>query len=107
MLVATLLILFTKFAYSNQVWFSSKINKIYPLADGSIVIMFFDDSSACSNTNNPKYYYLRENQNGVTGTGLKNIYSAVLTAATTKKSVTVNFDDTTAYCYINRLFVEF
>ncbi|WP_251359708.1 hypothetical protein [Kangiella sp. TOML190] len=92
---------------STPTWHSSKIKRVYPLANGDIVITFQEQSSACTNGNSPKYHYLAVAQNGVTAEGLNNMLSVVLTAATTQKAVNINFDADTSACYINRLYVNF
>lgn len=100
-------ILFSLNVHAQDTWFSGKIRSVYPLADGKVVITFTTDSPACANGNSPKYYFIAPGVNAVTELGLKNMYSAALTAATAGKEVTINFDASSNDCYINRLSVAF
>ncbi len=84
-------------------WHTSTIRSVYPLSDGSVVLTFDSDSPNCSNASDPDYYYIRVGQNGMTSDGLKLLYAAALTAFTTGSRVSINYDDATTGCYINRL----
>lgn len=89
----------------EPVWFKSKIKKLYPLADGSIVVIFEDSSPSCTNTS--KYHHLSSGSNGMTEQGLERVYSALLVAASAKKVVNVNFDASSSLCHINRVLIDF
>ena len=91
-----------------NVWHVSTIKSIYPQGNGTTVVLIFDtDSPSCANANTPNYYYIAVGQNGVTAEGLRNMYAAALAAAAAGLSVTINFDDGTTGCYINRLLVAY
>jgi hypothetical protein len=88
-----------------DVWHTSTIKYLYPLADGSFVLTFETNASACSNANASKYHYVTPTQNGMTEQGATKIYAAALMAKAAELSVQINFSDSTASCYINRLTV--
>lgn len=83
----------------------STIDSVYPLADGSFIIIFDDNAAACPNTKSRKYHFVAVNQLGVTEQAAKQIYAAALLALATDKQVRVYFDDSTPYCWIDRLRV--
>ncbi|BFM10138.1 hypothetical protein R50072_02910 [Simiduia litorea] len=99
------------FLVSSQVyaatWHSSTIKKIYPLGSGSVVLLFETDSPACTNGSTPKYYYINVGANSMTAEGRDALLSVALTAAATGKQVSINFDETSDSCDINRLSVDF
>ena len=99
--VLTLVLMFQPTAHANNVWFQSRIAAIYPNGDGTVVLTFADVAAGCTNSSSPKYFYLQVGQNGMTQEGLKNIMSVALTAAVTDKTVSVVFDDSSQYCYVN------
>lgn len=65
-----LLALFCVPAFPSDAWHTSTVQRVYPLADGRIVLMFHTDSADCTNSNDPKFYYLAVAENGVTEKGL-------------------------------------
>lgn len=99
------LLLGTSVALATEHYHTSTLKFVYPLASGDFVIGFDIDSGFCSSASSPKYHYLTVGQNGVTSEGSKKLFAAVLTAVATRQSVTIAFDDATAYCYVNRLTV--
>ena len=99
--------LFAESAFADPVWHSSRIRYVYPLAEGDFVITFVEDAPTCQNTSSPKYHYVRVGENGVTQEGLRGMLSAALTAGAANLPVTINFDDSTSGCFINRLLVVF
>lgn len=106
-ILLTLTFLSASLAMADPTWHTSKINKVYPLSDGSVVVIFTNDSPICTNGNNPKYHYFGSGMNGVTEAGFKNMYSAILAAAASGRDVTINFDSSSPECPINRLSVDF
>ena len=94
-------------AFAGAVWHSSTVRNIYPLANGDVVIVFDTDAPTCTNASSPKYHYVRVGENGMTKDGLKNILATALAAASMGKTVTINFDDATSGCFVNRLSVAF
>lgn len=81
----------------------STVKFVYPLASGDFVIGLDTDTTACTSTSSPKYYFVTVGANGVTTEGSKKLYAAALTAITTRQTISLTFDDSTAYCYVNRL----
>ncbi|MDM3869726.1 response regulator receiver protein [Porticoccus sp. W117] len=92
---------------ATPTWHNSKIRTIYPLADGRVVLTLENDSAACQNNSSPKYYYIAVGENGVTQEGLNNMLSVALTAATTGREISFNFDADSSGCQINRLSLNF
>ncbi len=90
-------------ANAAPTWHEAKITEVYPLANGAFIISFDSDSTACTSSSVPKYYYVEVGQNGMTQEGLKNMLSVSLTAASLQVDVLISFDDSSAYCYVNRI----
>lgn len=89
------------------VWHTSLIRSVYPLGDGGVVVIFEVQAPTCSQNNTAQYHYLQAGANGVTQEGVERIYAVLLAAASQKKAVSINFDDASAQCYINRAIVNF
>ncbi|WHI47977.1 response regulator receiver protein [Microbulbifer sp. JMSA004] len=100
-----LLIVLSFPAVADEIWFTSTITRVYPHGDGRFVITFADDSTSCTNGVDPKYHWVKVGEKGVTEEGLNLMFGAALAGAAAGKQVRVNFDDSTSYCYISRLFV--
>lgn len=94
-------------AFAAPTWHTSTIRTIYPNANGDVVITFNTDAPTCTSATTPDYYYVRVGENGMTLDGLKQILAVALTAATTRSDVTINFEDASSGCFVNRLFVNF
>ncbi len=92
-------------AFSEHTWHSSKIKRIYPLANGSFIITFANPSSHCSRSDN--YHYISTDAGGVTQEGINSMLSVVLSAAAMGKVVNAYFDKDSNICSINRLHTEF
>lgn len=92
-------------AHAAEIWHTSTIKMLYPVADGSFVLIFDVNAPACTNTNTDKYHSVTPSQNAMTVEGAKKIYAAAMMAMATEKSVQFAFDDSTASCYVNRLAV--
>lgn len=103
--VTILALLFTSPVQAENVWFKSKIKMFYPNPNGTLVLLFTGDSTQCTSVG--KYHHLLAGQAGVTQEAFNNMYSLALTAATTGKEISVNFDTSSSNCYINRMFVDF
>ncbi len=104
--IITLLMLTTiSSVYAGESWHTSKIEKIYPLSTGDFVIIFTNPAEGCLHPNG--YHYVTINESGVTAEGIRNMLSVALTAGTTGKEITANFENTSATCPINRLIVTF
>lgn len=87
------------------IWHKSTINMAYPTEDGDFIIRLTQSHADCVNTN--KFYTVEVGKYGVTIEGVKKMYAAVLTAATSQKEVEINYDPEGTQCYINRLKVFF
>jgi len=85
----------------------STVKFVYPLGDGNFVIGLDADSSFCTSTSSPnKYYHVFVGQYGVNADGSNKIYAAAMLALASRQTATLIFDDTTAYCYVNRIVVS-
>lgn len=100
------LLLLCGVAHAAEVWHTSTLKRIYPLANGSIVLQFDSESASCTATTNPKYYNIVVGQNGVTTDGLRNMLAVALTAFSTGRSISIAFDDASPSCYVNRLQIN-
>jgi hypothetical protein len=81
-------------------WHTSKIKNVYPLGDGSFVLIFVDSAAACSNQG--KYHYVSAGAYGVNAEGVKMMMSTALMAHATDKTISIAFDESSPSCYINR-----
>ena len=94
-------------ASAAEMWAAPvKITRIYPLSDGSVVLTIDNDNNTCSSPSNPKYYQITVGQNGVTADALKNMLAVSLSAFAMNRSVSINFSDSSSYCYVNRLYIQ-
>lgn len=94
--------------YAAARWHTGvKIKMVYPLSGGDFVLTFDQDNPSCTSDSSPDYYRVSVGQNGVTAEGADKMYAAALTAASSGKTVNINFDDATSGCYVNRLEVIF
>jgi hypothetical protein len=91
-------------ASAAEQWVEGYLMHVYPEADGSFILTFQGtQSTACTNTANPKYYEVRAGQYGVNADGVKAMLATALTAHASGKVIQLAFDDSTSYCYVNRL----
>jgi hypothetical protein len=88
-----------------ETWHTSLIKHIYPLGDGSFVLIFREDAASCAGTTS-KYHYVRAGNFGVTADGVKAMLATVLTAYAMDRRITLLFDESSAECYINRLQIQ-
>jgi hypothetical protein len=87
--------------------FTGKLALLYPMADGSVALGFTGTAApVCGTAGSVVYMYLAAGQNGVTADGFKNIYSTVLLAFASEKTVDVNYSNGSSYCYVNRLLIR-
>jgi hypothetical protein len=94
-------------ATATDWWWTSTLSKVYPLQDGSVVLIFAADSPNCPAAGPGKYHYIAVGSNGVTSDGLKAMLATSLTAFAAGRQVTINFSDSSpTACYINRLFIQ-
>jgi len=86
-------------------WHTSTIKWVYPLGNGDFIITFSENDPLCSNASN--YHHVKIGENGIDIEGSNKLYGAALAAGATRKTVTINYDETSSSCYINRLFINF
>lgn len=91
----------------NSKWFTSDVKMVYPLSTGDFVITFKDANPDCRDGKTGAYHYVREGSNSVSREGVKSMLSTVLTAASTGRKVSVNFDSDSEHCAVNRLHISF
>jgi hypothetical protein len=96
---------FVSTASAVDVWHQSAVRSVYPQANGSVVLVL-DQHVSCSNANNPQYYHIVSGQNGVVADGVKTMLATALVAFATGKSISLVFDPSTTFCYVNRLSVS-
>jgi len=87
-------------------YFQSTLQSVYPLADGSFVLIFTQSGSNCHSLNSPPYFYVTAGQNGVTADGVKAMLATALTAFSLGKTLAGAFDDSTPNCYVNRFSMQ-
>jgi hypothetical protein len=85
-----------------EAWHTSTIKQVYPLGDGSFVLIMTVDAAACSGTPGSKYHYVRPGVNGVTSDGVRAMLATALTAFALGKTVSMAFDETSSSCDVNR-----
>lgn len=103
-MMLALLVTYTN-ANAADNWQTSTIKSVYPLGSGtSFVIVLVNPTTSCTNASN--YHYVQVGQNGITAEGMKMLYAAALAAHLSGRSITINFDDSTNNCFINRLYVR-
>lgn len=91
-------------ASSAEQWVEGYLMFVYPEADGSFILSFQGTQpAACTNTANPKYFEVKAGQYGVNADGVKAMLATALTAHASGKVIQLAFDDSTSYCYVNRL----
>lgn len=90
---------------ASNSWHTSEIKRLYPLENGDFIFTFKTPSTHCQR--NDDYHYVRDGLGGVTSEGLKSMYSSVLAAELSGKSVSAIFDSTSSSCHVSRLYVEF
>ena len=88
-----------------EAWLTATITAVYPQSDGGVALTFSASSPSCTNGSSPKYHYLYVGYNSVTQPGFKNLFAVVMLAFSLGKVVTVNFDDSTPNCFINRIYL--
>ena len=97
------------FAFSSLVqaakWHKEYISMVYPLSNGNFVLTFKSFPEECSNSS--KYFYVEVGKNGMTIEGANKVYSLALTAASTNKQLSINYDETSSLCHINRAYIVF
>lgn len=74
------------------------------MSDGDFIIIF-KAASQCKDRN--QYHRVVVGSNGINAEGSKKLYSAALAAAAMGKTVSINFDDSSSNCFINRMKVNY
>ena len=91
---------------SADAWHEGLVKMVYPLGDGSFALGFEAPIPGCSSSGLIRYVHVVPSQNGVTVDGAKSMLGTVLTAFAMGTTVAVAFNDTTNYCYVNRLYIK-
>lgn len=89
-----------------EVWHTAYLQRVYPQADGKVLLAFTSDHAQCSYSSSPKYHAITVGQNSVTADGLRAMQSAALMAFAMGRQVSIAFDDATSNCYVNRLIIR-
>lgn len=76
------------------------------MADGTVALGFTASAPVCNSAGPVRYMYLATGQNGMSADGFKNLYAAALTAFAAEKTVDIIYDDSSSYCYVNRLLIR-
>ena len=71
------------------------------------MVTFEISAPSCTGGDTHKYHRIKVGENGMTQEGLDKIYSLILAAASANRSVSINFDDATNKCYVNRAYINF
>ena len=87
-------------------WYQGAVQLVYPLNDGSFVIGVATTLSACFGSGQGVYLYVTPGQNAVTLDGAKSMLATTLTAFAIGRTISVAYDDSTSYCYVNRLLIQ-
>jgi hypothetical protein len=88
-------------------WYQGTIQMIYPMSDGSFAIGVPTVLPTCSgNGSGGVYLFVSPGQNAVTADGAKNLLATLLMAFAQGRTISVAYDDSTLYCYVNRLLVQ-
>jgi hypothetical protein len=93
-------------AFATTQNLQSTLAFVYPMGDGSFVLGFTQGSTFCPSQNAPQYFYVMPGQNGVTVDGAKAMLATALTAFALGKTLSIAFDDSTTYCYVNRFSMQ-
>src|SRR6185312_2558763 len=93
-------------AQAATVWYQGPVQLVYPMNDGSFAIGVPNILAVCSGSGSGSYLYVTPGQNGVTMDGVKSMLATVLTAFSQGKTISLAYDDSTAYCYVNRLLIQ-
>ena len=101
-----LLALGTLTANSAEVSFATHVDKFFPRNNGIIDMTFTDNNVSCTNTLSPKQYRMQSGQANATDSGVKQMLSTLIYAASFNKDVRVYFDDTTTNCHITKVLVD-
>lgn len=105
-LLTVLLVTGVSPASAAEAWYSSNVSTIYPLADGSFILILATSNAACLSAESPKRYLVSPGVFGMTAEGAKKIYAAAMFAMALGKQLTVVFDAADTACSINRASVS-
>lgn len=86
-----------------EVWVTDYIKTVYPLSDGTFVIIFVNSQPSCTNDPTAPYFYVSPGHNNVNVDGAKALLSTSLTAFALGRRISLAFEASTSYCYVNRL----
>jgi len=88
-------------------WWTGDIYRVFPLASGEVVVSFEVSAPSCTGADTHKFHRIKVGENSMTQEGADKIYSLLLAAASSKRQVSINFDDATNKCYVNRAYINF
>ena len=84
--------------------FTSTVARMMPNKDGTADISFAANPAGCTNSSSPKRFRMWiSTTTGMTDEGFRAIYTTLLYAASTGKSVSVSYDEAWSSCYITRV----
>lgn len=96
---------FASQSFATEQSFLTSVTRVQPENMGAVDFSFADEHANCTNANSPKRYRIKAGQNGATADAVKNIFAAVMFAASADKQIRVYFDDATSFCYITKVLV--
>ncbi len=91
---------------ASVAWIEGVPAVIYPMGDGSFVLGFNANVPVCSSAGSTRYIYVTPGENGTNIDGAKNMLATALTAYALGQSIAVAYDDSSLYCYANRLSMQ-
>jgi formylmethanofuran dehydrogenase subunit E-like metal-binding protein len=103
LLLCVALTTFAGAASATETWVTDYIKSVYPLSDGSFVIIFASSQPVCTNDPTAQYFYVSPGNNGVTADAVKAMLATSLTAYALEKKISLAFESASSYCYVNRL----
>ncbi|NQZ09966.1 MAG: hypothetical protein HRT35_22675 [Algicola sp.] len=105
-LLATCVLACSSTAMAENVWKTqTNIEGVQALHDGSYILYLpLGTDSTCNEGG--KLFRVAENQNQVTQEGARNLLTVALVAYTSKKKVSVLYDNGSASCYVQQIHLR-
>jgi hypothetical protein len=85
---------------------TSTIVRLSPLADGRYVIGVTGSFAGCDQSGSVRYLYITIGQSGVTADGAKNLIATALLAFSAERTISIAYDNSSAYCFVQSLNVS-
>jgi hypothetical protein len=104
-LAAAGLTLFATPAHATT-WYQGAVQLVYPLPDGSFAIGVPTILQTCSGSGSGSYVHVTPGQNTVTLDGAKAMLATVLTAFSMGRTLSISYDSSTSYCYVDGLLIQ-